>query len=73
VTRTRHLPLYSTIFSFAKDVYRLKMKLPKSLKHDLGQDVFSSSIKMLKLVVSANASTEKAAILSNLLIEIEVQ
>jgi hypothetical protein len=72
MTRTRHLPLYAATYSFAKDVYRIKIKLPKVLKFDLGQEVFSSAIKMLKCVVVANASKEKTQMLSRLLIQIDV-
>lgn len=73
MARTRHLPLYAAIYAFSRETYRLKIKLPKSLKHDLGQETFSSAIKMLKCVVIANASREKALHLGRLLIEIDVQ
>ena len=47
--------------------------MPKALKHDLGQETFQSAIRMLKWVVIANASKEKAPPLGRLLIEIDVQ
>ena len=47
MARTRHLPLYAAIYAFCRETYRLKVKLPKTLKHDLGQEAFGSSIKML--------------------------
>jgi hypothetical protein len=72
MARARHLPLYAATYAFAKDVYRIKIKLPKALKFDLGQETFSSAIKMLKCVVVANASIEKTQMLSRLLIQIDV-
>ena len=72
MARTRHLPLYAAIYGFSKETYRLKVKLPKALKYDLGQDVFQSAVKMLKCVVIANASREKWPYLTRLLVEIDV-
>jgi hypothetical protein len=73
MARTRHLPLYAAIYGFSKETYRLKVKLPKVLKYELGQETFSSAIKMLKCVVIANASREKTPHLARLLVEIDVQ
>ncbi len=73
MARTRHLPLYVAIYAFCRETYRLKVKLPKALKYDLGQETFQSAIKMLKCVVVANASKEKTPPLGRLLIEIDVQ
>jgi hypothetical protein len=73
MARTRHLPLYAATYGFAKETYRIKIKLPKLLKYDLGQEAFTSAIKMLKFVVMANVVREKAPYLTRLLIEIDVQ
>lgn len=73
MARTRHLPLYSATYNFTKEIYRIKIKLPKALKYDLGQEAFTSSIKMLKCVVMANASKEKTQMLFRILIEVDVQ
>lgn len=73
MARTRHLPLYSATYNFTKEIYRIKIKLPKALKYDLGQEAFASAIKMLKCVVVANTSKDKSPVLSRLLIEIDVE
>ncbi len=70
MARTRHLPLYAAIYGFSKETYRLKVKLPKALKHDLGQETFASAIKMLKCVVIANASATIACSFSAIAVSI---
>ncbi len=73
MSRTQHLPLYSSIYVFVREIYRIKLKLPKVLKHDLGKEVFGSAIKLLKCVVLANRAKEKERHIYRLLLEIEVQ
>jgi hypothetical protein len=60
VARTQHLPLDSATFVFVRDVYKIRIKLPKLLKHDLGQETFESAIKILKCVVVANRARDKS-------------
>lgn len=73
MARTQHLPLYTSAYVFVREIYRIKLKLPKVLKHDLGQEVFRSAIKLLKYVVLANRAKEKGNHISRLLLQIEVQ
>lgn len=72
MAHTRHLPLYAATFGFTKDIYRLKAKLPKAMKHELGQEAFHSAIKALKCIVIANQAREKTAHIARLLLELEV-
>ena len=51
----------------------MRAGFPKSIKHDLGQEVCESSIKLLKCVVVANGAIKKNTYLNRLLLEIEVQ
>lgn len=71
--RTQNLPLYTSAFILAREIYRIKVKLPKTLKYDLGQEAFQSTIKVLKCVVIANRAHDKARHITRLLLEIEVQ
>ena len=73
MARTQHLPLYQSVFIYTRELYRLRAGLPKSVKHDLGQEVCESSIKLLKCVVLANGAISKERFLSRLLLEVEVQ
>ena len=73
MARTQHLPIYQSVFIYTREVYRLRVGLPKSIKHDLGQEVCESSIKLLKCVVLANGSIKKDRFLNRLLLEVEVQ
>ena len=73
MARTQHLPLYQCVFVDTKELYRLRVGFPKSTKHELGQEVCGSAIKLLKCVVLANAATRKDPFLSRLVLETEVQ
>ena len=73
MARTQHLPLYSAAFVFVREVYRVRVKLPKTLKHDLGQEVFQSALIVLKCVVLANRAQDKSRHITRLLLETEVQ
>ena len=73
MAHVQHLPLYSSIYRFIRELYRIKLKLPKIIKHDLGQEVFQSSLKLIKCVVLANNAQEKGLHISRLLLESEVQ
>ena len=73
VARTQHLPLYSAAFVFVREIYRMRVKLPKMLKHDLGQEAFQSALKILKCVVLANRAHDKNRHITRLLLEVEIQ
>ena len=73
MARTQHLPLYQAVFIYTREMYRLRAGFPKTIKHDLGQEVCESSIKLLKCVVIANGTIQKGRHLTRLLLEIEVQ
>ena len=73
MARVQHLPLYTAAYSYVREVYRVKEKLPKLLRYDLGQEGFASSFRILKQVVLANKALEKGSFISSLLLETEVQ
>lgn len=73
MARTQHLPLYSATFVFVREIYKIRVKLPKILKHDLGQEAFGSALKILKCVVLANRARDKSRHITRLLLETEVQ
>ena len=73
MVRSRHLPLYSASFSYIKEIYRVRIRLPKVLKHDLGHEVFHSAIRILKRIVIANGTKDKIFAISEILMEIELQ
>ncbi|MCC7442439.1 MAG: hypothetical protein IT285_12455, partial [Bdellovibrionales bacterium] len=73
MARTQHLPIYQAVFIYTREMYRLRAGFPKSIKHDLGQEICESSIKLLKCVVIANGAIQKGRHLTRLLLEIEVQ
>ncbi len=58
-----HLPLCRAKYQFAKDIYRIQVKLPKILKNDLGQEAFASILKIVKCVALANRSQDKSRLI----------
>jgi hypothetical protein len=71
MARYDHLPLYKSLYTFSKEIYRTKNQLPKSLKHDLGAIVFTACLRMLRLLVIANGSSPKKGPLSELALEVQ--
>ncbi|MFN7824393.1 MAG: hypothetical protein ACK5P6_03435 [Pseudobdellovibrionaceae bacterium] len=70
MTKTREIPIYNLVYAFTKEIYKIKIKLPKSMKHDLGQEMSFSGLKMLEYVVLSNRSHEKLPPISDLLLQI---
>jgi hypothetical protein len=71
VARYQHLSVYQALYSLSLQTYRLKLKLPKSLKHDLGQIFFESAIRCVRGVILANGSANKVRPLQQTLLEFE--
>jgi hypothetical protein len=72
MSRFQHLPLFQKCYGFVKEVYKLKLLLPKNLKHELGSDLLKSSLHCTKLVVLANGSENKERALKELFLEVQV-
>ena len=71
MARYQHLPLYQACYALTREVYRLRIKFPKTLKYDLGTTLCASAVRCLKLIVMANGRVSKEATLRELLLEIE--
>ena len=71
--RTQQLPLYTQTYSFVREMYRIKIKLPKFLKHDLGQMSVEAALGILKGIVLANKSRVKEEYISQILLQIEAE
>jgi len=73
MSRIHHLPLYTSAYSLVREIYRIKFKLPKCLKHDLGQSASETALGILKGIVLANKSVDKSFYISQILLQIEVE
>jgi len=73
MAQNQHLPIYTSVYIFVREIYRIKFKLPRTLRYDLGQAWVESGLKILKWVVLANRSSSKERYLLRLLLETEVQ
>jgi hypothetical protein len=72
MSRTAALPIYKTIYLLLRDLERMRLKMPKAHRHDLGEKAVSSALDCVRLVVGANASEDKRELLARLVVEIEV-
>jgi len=71
MARYQHLPVYQTIYSITRELYRLKIKFPKHLKNDLGELFCASGLRCIRCVIFANGSQKKMKALQELLLEVE--
>lgn len=72
MARFQHLPLYQSVYGLCLNAYRLKLKMPKRLKHDAGEAFVNNCLKCLKLIVIANQLHEKKKHLDLLYFEFEM-
>ena len=71
MSRYEHLSIYQACYTLIREMYRIKIKLPASLKHDLGMQACAGSLRCLRCVVFANGSEKKSRPLQELQLEIE--
>ncbi len=71
MARFKHLEIYQQSYKFTREIYRIKMKLPKTLRYDLGEKTLSSALKINRGIVVANGSKEKVKVLLQISLEIE--
>jgi hypothetical protein len=72
MARFHHLEVYQLSYRFSRMMYQTKIKLPKSMKNDLGQMAFQSALKVTRGIVIANGSLDKTKILNQVFLEIDV-
>jgi len=72
MARNNHLDIYQDTYRFCREVFRVKQKLPKILKYDLGEKMGVSSLVLIKAIVIANGSKDKTKALTTMALEIDV-
>lgn len=72
MARFKHLEIYQQAYKLCREFHRVKIKLPKNLKYNLGDDVSKSALKIIKGIVIANGSSDKLKALQVISLEIEV-
>lgn len=73
MARSKHLQIYRDAYRFTRELYRVREKLPKTLKYGLGEMAFASALRMVRGIVVANGSKNKISPLQIVSLEIEVQ
>ncbi len=71
MARFQHLEVYHDMYRFVRELYKLKMKLPQALRHDLGQAACLSALRVLKGITVANGSVNKSRTLNTVILEVE--
>ncbi len=69
--RNQHLNIYQDAYRFCREIYRLKQKFPKIMKYDLGEKLGSAALTLIRCIVVANGSKEKAKPLRAMALEID--
>ncbi len=69
--RNQHLNIYQDTYRFCREIFRLKQKFPKTLKYDLGEKLGTSALNVMKHIIVANGSKEKAKPLRAMALEID--
>ena len=72
MARFKHLEIYQQTYKLNREIFRIKQKLPKTLKFDLGEFVFRSSLRMIRGIVIANGTKDKSKVLQQIALEIEL-
>ncbi len=52
----KNVPLHAAAYKLSLEIFRIKIKLPKSLKSDLGGQTFKLSLEIVQYLVMANGS-----------------
>lgn len=72
MARNNHLEIYQEAYRLCRELFRLKQKLPKLLKYDLGEKIGASVLTVLRTIVVANGSKDKTKALTTMALEIDV-
>lgn len=72
MAKFHHLEVYQLSYRFTKMIFETKIKLPKTLKGDLGQMTFLSALKLTRGVIIASSSQDKSKVLNLVALEIDV-
>ena len=72
MARYQHLPLYQEVYSLLREIHKIRVKLPKDLKHELGVLIFQAALRCIRCIVFANGVKAKQKPLQELLLEIEM-
>lgn len=59
MARYSHLPIYRLCYAHARDMQLLLSKLPKTLKHPIGEKLLSKAMDCIDAIIRANNAEEK--------------
>lgn len=71
MARYQHLDIYKDTYRFVLELFRLKQKMAKNFKYDLGESSSKSALRVLRGIVLANGVKDKKKILQSVSLEIE--
>ena len=70
---TSDLEIYNVAYVLVREMHRVRIKMPKALKHDIGQEMMNAGFKVIRDIVVASRTTgDKSEAIREFLTEGEV-
>jgi len=70
---TSDLEIYKVAYVLVREMHRVRIKMPKALKHDIGQEMMNAGFKVIRGIVVASRTTgDKSEAIREFLTEGEV-
>ena len=70
--RASELEIYKSAYLTAREIHKVRSKMARSLKYDVGSEMMKSAISIIRLIVRASRETQKEYILKELLTDCEL-
>ena len=72
MARHDHLDIYKSSYVFIRELMKMRHKMPKTLKYDLGEKCLDSGFNCIRKIIEANSQVDKKQTLKELSTEIDV-
>lgn len=73
MTKTNELEIYKTAYVLTREMHRIRIKMPKALKYDIGQEMMQSGLSVIRgIILASRAGEEKVKSIRDFLTEVEV-
>ncbi len=70
--RASELEIYKMSYLLTREIHKIKSKMPRNLKYDIGEELMKSAMLVLRYIIQASRETDKRNLLKDLLTECEL-
>ena len=70
--RASELEIYKTAYVLTREIHKVRTKMPRSLKYDVGEEMMKSSLTVIRLIIQSSRESSKDTFLKELLTECEI-